>query len=298
MKKEKLAAFVICPFGKPNSPEKERSDSLFENVLDPILKEFNFKVIERADNDFRQGNIPSQIVEKLINSHLVLADLTDCNANVFYELGIRHSFRKPAINLILKNKTNTIPFDISHERGFEYCLDNANEIKQSKIKLKEILRNIKYNCPHLIDNPVANATDLMLLRTIEYSKIVNVITDTNEGINSLMNFINNMYIQFSGFLNSIQDKLSSRETNVTNMWTNYLGSNFDFRMKEEKCRNCGSTNIVYKEKDSLLAYSQINSSAYIYGPNPKIKKCNSCGYEETIFQSNWKSSVISDPQYD
>ena len=48
------------------------------------------------------GSITTQIVDQILTAALVVADLTGHNANVLYELAIRHVVRKPVVQLIQK----------------------------------------------------------------------------------------------------------------------------------------------------------------------------------------------------
>jgi hypothetical protein len=65
----------------------------------------------RADDVSVPGNIVARILDNIWRSRLVVAELTDLNANVFYELGIAHSV-KPATDVILLSPTR-LPFDVS-----------------------------------------------------------------------------------------------------------------------------------------------------------------------------------------
>lgn len=54
----------------------------------------------------------------IAKAHLVIADLTDSNANVYYELGLAYELNKPCV--ILANEAERLPFDISHLRHIRY----------------------------------------------------------------------------------------------------------------------------------------------------------------------------------
>src|SRR5688572_11817576 len=92
--------FVIGPIGSDGSPERKHSDLLLHAVIKDVLErsEFGYKV-KRADEDADPGMIGDRVVSDIVNSELIVADLTGLNPNVFYELGIRHSTEKPAIHI-------------------------------------------------------------------------------------------------------------------------------------------------------------------------------------------------------
>lgn len=102
--------FVICPIGEANTDTRAWSDDIFANLIEPIALEAGFEA-KRALEGSRPGEITDHIIADIINADLVVADLTFHNANVFYELAIRHAQGTPYIH-VAKAGTR-IPFDIA-----------------------------------------------------------------------------------------------------------------------------------------------------------------------------------------
>ena len=71
---------------------------------------------------FRPGIILEDIVRGIVESKVIIAEITPPNQNVFYELGYAHALRKPAI--LLAEEGKALPFDISGYR----CLFYENSI--------------------------------------------------------------------------------------------------------------------------------------------------------------------------
>jgi YheO-like PAS domain-containing protein len=105
--------FVIAPIGEPGSRIRRRSDRVLEEIIRPAVKECGYKAV-RADEIDDPGVITKQVVRHISTDALVVADLTGHNPNVFYELAIRHSLRKPLIQLIAQGEQ--IPFDVREMR--------------------------------------------------------------------------------------------------------------------------------------------------------------------------------------
>ena len=84
--------FIICPLGGAHSEIRKKSDKILRHVFQPVLDKNDFKAI-RADQIPKVGLITTQIINLIMESPLVIADLTDSNPNVFYELAIRHAIR-------------------------------------------------------------------------------------------------------------------------------------------------------------------------------------------------------------
>jgi hypothetical protein len=107
------------------------------------------------------GIITSQIIERVVEDDLVVADLTGANANVFYELALRHAVRKPVLHIIAKDQS--IPFDVSMSRAIPYDLADPDSIESACSTLERQARTVLEN-PDKADNPISVAMDLRALR--------------------------------------------------------------------------------------------------------------------------------------
>src|SRR4051794_25093458 len=108
----KKVCFFVTPIGHSNSPERKRANDVQKFILSQVLAP-KFKIL-RADELPQPGSITHQVIKWLYEADLVVADLSGLNANVIYELAIRHSFNKISIHLI--DKAANIPFDLKDER--------------------------------------------------------------------------------------------------------------------------------------------------------------------------------------
>ena len=107
------SVFVLMPYS-------EDFDYVFDDFLQPIFanaKKAKFQV-NRAKDLQNQRSILNDIVEQIDQSDLIVADLTDCNPNVFYELGLAHAFRRPAI--LITQDIESLPFDLQVYKTLEY----------------------------------------------------------------------------------------------------------------------------------------------------------------------------------
>ena len=108
---------VICPIGEEGTEERKRSNQVLKYIIEPIAKKCGFKA-DRADEISKPGVITTQIIDRLLNDELIIADLTSRNANVFYELAVRHAIKKPVVQLI--GADERIPFDVSSSRTIRF----------------------------------------------------------------------------------------------------------------------------------------------------------------------------------
>lgn len=124
-------AFVVMKFDEP-------FDDLYREVIRPVCENSGFQV-ERADDVFRPGIILQDIINSLLDSDLVIAEVTPPNPNVFYELGYAHALGKPTV--LLARRGGELPFDISGYRVIFYD-DSIGGKPQVETTLDKHLTNI------------------------------------------------------------------------------------------------------------------------------------------------------------
>ena len=146
--------FVISPIGEEGSSIRRSIEGLMNSVIRPILEDLGFTV-EIAHEITKAGSITNQVIQHLIQDDLVIANLSELNPNVMYELAVRHSFRKPVI--CIATKGTNLPFDISDERTLFFVNDIAGS-QELKTRLKKMIENAIYD--FMPDNPVYRAISL------------------------------------------------------------------------------------------------------------------------------------------
>lgn len=113
-------AFVVMPFGKKKGANDILYDfnAIYEDLIKPALILAGFEPF-RADESTQSGDILTDMFQELLLADLVLCDLSIDNANVFYEVGIRHAFRKRGVVHIQSGRAY-MPFDIFNVRTLPY----------------------------------------------------------------------------------------------------------------------------------------------------------------------------------
>lgn len=106
-------AFVISPIGRQGSPQRSDADDVLETFIRPPANKHGFEPY-RGDDVSAPGMIVSQICDSIMRDELIFAYLKDGNPNVYYELAIAHTLRKPVI--LLKAPNECIPFDVGGTR--------------------------------------------------------------------------------------------------------------------------------------------------------------------------------------
>lgn len=142
-KEKSLNAFVLIPF----EPEFKE---IFNDLIKPALEDAGY-VVSLAEN-INQQNILKDILIGISTADLIVADLTNNNPNVFYELGIAHTLHKPTIQLT--QNLDKVPFDLRSYRIIVYSL-HYSEVKEFSTRLKEVGKEARKN-DLIFGNPVSD----------------------------------------------------------------------------------------------------------------------------------------------
>lgn len=148
----KKKVFVIMPFSKTKDHHTEEYWARhFNSYLKPLI-ERNGNLQAFRSQPLR-GDIAQQIITDLVHSDIVVADLTDHNPNVLWELGVRQSYKQCTITIA---ETDTqIPFHFSHKGILFYNgehLDNQEFEDSFLAALKSCIES-----PNDVDSPVLGA---------------------------------------------------------------------------------------------------------------------------------------------
>ena len=109
--------FVIMPIADMDGYDTGHFDRVYSHLIKPACELAGYQAV-RADDVASSNYIIIDILHKILDSEMVLCDLSGRNPNVLYELGIRQAFNLPTV-LIKDIKTNKI-FDIQGLRYTEY----------------------------------------------------------------------------------------------------------------------------------------------------------------------------------
>jgi hypothetical protein len=148
MAEKSLQAFIVRPFGtkKDRNQNEVNFDAVQEQLIVPALERVG--VDGRTTLDIlRAGNIRVDMFQRLLTADLVVADLSIDNANVFYELGIRHALREKR-TFMLRCEGDKYPFDLQTDRYFIYQRENpAASRDQLVAALRQTLNSEEQDSP-------------------------------------------------------------------------------------------------------------------------------------------------------
>lgn len=154
-------------------------------------------ICNRADDISGSPIIFNKILTEMFSSRFIIAELSHNNPNVFYELGIAHSFKESSNIIIIKQKSKeavSYPFDLKHLQYIEYTPDN---LKLLTAQIKNYINNNKY------------LSDFYEILNIK--GIIPFISDNQEAfVEYLRNELNDDIITLTEILNNENIELDSK----------------------------------------------------------------------------------------
>ena len=179
--------FVIMPFSATEKHSENYWDNFFERFIKPSIESLGYSCRRSKAGP---SNIIKDVIHELLNADIVIAVLTDYNANVWYELGIRHALKVGTIMIIEEGQK--LPFDINQYGVIIYhdsILGASEFLNDLKIFIEKI-ENKKS-----VDNPVQEfiskensnveyqrrIDDLETMYKSKLDKIVQLLQDLQNG---------------------------------------------------------------------------------------------------------------------
>ena len=130
-------AFVLMPFSKD-------FDDAFDLAIRPACDAAG-AYAERVDKQIFTGSILERVYNQIAKADLVVADMSERNSNVFYEVGYAHALGKTT--LLLTRNAEDIPFDLKHYPHIVYA-DRLTDLR------RELEQRVRWH----LENPEKTAT--------------------------------------------------------------------------------------------------------------------------------------------
>ncbi len=111
IKVQRASSFVIMPFAK-------KFNEVYDNIKEVLQEDLNIQC-NRGD-EIRQPHIIETILNQIVHSEYIIADLTEANANVLYELGLAHCMKDADNVIMLTQEMEYVPFDLRQFRCITY----------------------------------------------------------------------------------------------------------------------------------------------------------------------------------
>ena len=190
------------------------------HIIQPALG--NDYTAVRADQIAEPGIITNQVIQRIVNDPLVIADLTEQNPNVFYELAIRHISRKPFVQIV--GKGHRIPFDVAETRTVFFDLTDPDSVADAREEVAKQIKHLEEN-PDDVQTPISVPLDLQRLRQgqnpdeqgfVDLLSVLSDISDTTNATRREMHNLSALSIRDRDMRSPRQEQLIRRVVSATN----------------------------------------------------------------------------------
>ena len=168
MANKRQRCFVIMPFSKTAEHHTEAYwTSHFKDFLKPLIEEN--PELEAYRSKPLRVDILREIITNLVVSPIVIADLTDSNPNVYWELGIRQSFKHGTVTIA--EAGSSLPFDIGVKGTLFYHpgdhIQTAKFSRDFKEAIEDCLANPDRPDSHVLETISGRGTLFEIFRRDE-----------------------------------------------------------------------------------------------------------------------------------
>ncbi|MED0902487.1 hypothetical protein [Bacillus nitratireducens] len=214
--------FIITPIGDDQSDTRRAADGVIDAVIIPALVEMGLKQenINVAHRMPSPGSINKQVITNILECDLAIANLTNLNPNVMYELAIRHAARKPVIQICQKG--TRLPFDITEERTIFYTNDMAGVIELNNNFKEMVVEAIDEEEP---DNPI--------YRVIQSNSIMKNV-DENDPSRYMLSRIDSLENNLSDLISALSN--NRYNGNISNVPVRKNKRNFHFFINVDRSK--------------------------------------------------------------
>lgn len=151
--------FFIAPIGEEGTEIRNRSDGVMNYIVKPAASAVGLTTV-RADTIAKPGQITRQVIEHVVGAKAAVVDLTGANANVYYEMAVRHTAQLPTV--LIAREGEKLPFDISQMRTIFF---DHQDLKSAAECSGAITEHLKEAIGGEVDSPISASVAVQRLET-------------------------------------------------------------------------------------------------------------------------------------
>ncbi|MDH3614242.1 MAG: macro domain-containing protein [Gammaproteobacteria bacterium] len=138
---ENNTCFVIMPYGVKEDIDGNKIDfdGIYKNLIKKACEQVEALKVLRCDDIQKPGFIHERMIEHILEDRVAIVDTSTLNANVFYELGVRHALRQ-SVTVLVHRQGTSWPFNIAGLSSIEYG-ESPAELRAARKTLCAYVKN-------------------------------------------------------------------------------------------------------------------------------------------------------------
>ena len=262
-------AFIVTPIGGADSATRRAADGLISSVLKPLLTELGYETYVAHEISLT-GSISRQVIEHILEDDLVIANLSELNPNVMYELAVRHCTGKPVV--AIAEQGTRLPFDIADERTVFYTNDMRGVVELAPALRNAIQMSVAKSEQ---DNPVLRVRQhRALMESLDQGDAKTILIDRLENIESLLKRLSSMEkdvgISKSGIVFIVEGEKQSIEAFVSVLASYNQAIEMKAKVKQDgktefSVKVSGVSNVDVRRSQSIASDNGVSIIRIEYG---------------------------------
>lgn len=160
------------PYHAVQDDEGEQIDfrAVYDQLIAPSITEAGMEPLRADEDPESRGIFQKSMFERLVVCEFAVADLSTGNANVYYELGVRHALR-PYSTVLLFREDYRLPLDVAHGSAERYRLDPDGkpvDVEETRARLVSRLRAAR---EARVDSPVHQLVTGLPVVEVDHERI-------------------------------------------------------------------------------------------------------------------------------
>lgn len=201
LKDTRLTCGIIMPIATMSSEYTAEHWSDVRHILHKAIEKAGF--IPRIVSDSEESTvIHGSIINNIYNDAIIVCDVSNKNANVMFELGMRLAFNKPVV--IVKDDKTDYSFDTGNIQHEPYRKDLRHSTVEKFID--DLSRKIKKT--YEASRKEEYQTFLSYFGKFEVAKVENTQLGESEAIEKLLNKMNTIEKEMKNLMSNNNDDLS------------------------------------------------------------------------------------------
>jgi hypothetical protein len=164
--------FVLMPYHTVRDDDGVRIDfrSVYDRLIVPAITEAGMEPLRADEDPESRGIFQKSMFERLVVCEFALADLSTGNANVYYELGVRHALR-PYSTVLIFREGYRLPLDVAHGSAQPYPVGPNGEPEDVAGTKSRLVTRLRAARDARVDSPVHQLITGLPVLEVDHERI-------------------------------------------------------------------------------------------------------------------------------
>ncbi|TQN42483.1 uncharacterized protein DUF4071 [Blastococcus colisei] len=164
--------FVLMPYHAVQDEVGDQIDfrAVYDQLIAPAITEAGMEPLRADEDPESRGIFQKAMFERLVVCEFAVADLSTGNANVYYELGVRHALR-PYSTVLIFREGYRLPLDVAHGSAMPYPLRPDGKPADVEATRSKLVARLRAAREARVDSPVHQLVTGLPVAEVDHERI-------------------------------------------------------------------------------------------------------------------------------